>query len=226
MSGDQGSEGPARAARPRFLPPEQDPAEPAADVPAADVPAAGATADVPAAGATTGAVPPPGGASAWALATVAAAAALLVSAFLPWAHATFGVSIFGQVLPERTVTAAGIEADGTVLVVPVLAVTAIVLAVWGLLGRDRWIALLTAVPGALALVACLVFLVRLERGAEEMAGRDEVFGAQTEVALDYGWYLAVAASLLVLGLGLARPVVARVARRSPDVPGAPAADQS
>ncbi|MQY02728.1 hypothetical protein [Actinomadura macrotermitis] len=204
MSGDLGTAGPGEPAgrprageRPSFLPPEETPPErPAAPPPEP---------------------PLSWGAAVWPVLTIVAAGVLLVSAFLPWAHRTIALGLFGE-QAERTVTMAGIEAGGTVLVVPVLAVSAIVLAAWALLGRDPRITVLAVVPGALVLPVCGLFLLRLERLRGDLPVPGGVMGVRAEVTLGYGWYLTVAAALLTVGFALAQPVAARIQRPSPAGP--------
>ncbi|SEG60557.1 hypothetical protein SAMN04489712_107139 [Thermomonospora echinospora] len=139
----------------------------------------------------------------WGLARLATAAVLLVSAFLPWARASVRLEGFGQVLARELAAEAGVNVDGTGQVIPVFAVVAIVMIVWGLLARDSRIGALAAVPGLLALFSCLIFLLRLDRFREE-AGAGRLMLGGLEVTAGYGWYLSVASSLLLIGLSLAR----------------------
>ncbi|ACY98781.1 MULTISPECIES: hypothetical protein [Thermomonospora] len=192
MMGDQGQqEGwtppgedrPASSPRPGFLPPAPPPdpgAAPAEPPAAARSPSAG-----------------------WGLARLLTATALLVSAFLPWAKAGVRLEGFGQVLHRELATEAGVNVDGTGQLVPVFAVAAIVMIGWSLLKGDLRIGALAAVPGALALISCLVFLLRLDRFREEI-GVGRMFLGGLEVSAGYGWYLSVASSLLLIGLALAR----------------------
>lgn len=175
MSGDQGR-------RPSFLPPadvaEQD-AEPAD------------TAEVR---------PRPG--SAWAVATTFAGALLLVAPFLEWVKASLVLTGLGQAIRQDIATEAGVNADGSAQLIPVLAALAIGMACWGLLAADARISGLAAVPGVLAALGCAVFMLRLGRFRAEVNGRGAAFGS-LEIQAGYGWYLALAASLLVTGLSVA-----------------------
>jgi hypothetical protein len=169
--------------RPGFLPPVS-PQEPDPD-----------------AGGRSGPARPPS--PGWALARLVTAAVLLVSAFLPWAKAAVRLEGFGRVIGRDLAAEAGVNADGTGQVVPVFAAVAIVMIVWGLLTRDSRIGALAAVPGALALLSCLLFLLRLDRFREE-AGLGRFPLGVLEVTTGYGWYLSVASALLLIGLCLAR----------------------
>ncbi|REE99306.1 hypothetical protein [Thermomonospora umbrina] len=162
--------------------------------------------------AETGAVPRPpsaaGGrtASAWGLAGLLTASVLLVSAFLPWAVA--GVRVRGLDPAQDLVAEAGVNVDGTGQVVPVFALVAIVMIVWGLLAADPRIFALASVPALLALLSSGIFLLRLDR-FRQVIGVGRAAPAVLEVSAGYGWYLAVAASLLLIGLSVARPAVRR-----------------
>lgn len=201
MTGDLGSDAGRAQPRPSFLPPVDGyppPAgEPAPDAYAAPEPA------------------PARGGALWILALIAAASALLVSAFLPWAHAAVAVELFGRTLSRDLGSVAGIDADDMVLAVPVLAVIAIALACWDLIGRDARIGGLAAVPGTLALLVCGIFVLRLGDVRDDLPETGLDLGYQ--ITVRYGWYLAVVASLFVVGFSLARPIGARAARsQSPD----------
>ncbi|NVI91048.1 hypothetical protein [Actinomadura sp. BRA 177] len=141
---------------------------------------------------------------------IAAASALLVSAFLPWAHADVVLDLFGRTLSRDLGSVAGIDADDMVLAVPVLAVIAIALACWDLIGRDARIGGLAAVPGTLALLVCGIFVLRLGDVRDDLPETGLDLGYQ--ITVRYGWYLAVVASLFLIGFSLARPISARVAR--------------
>ncbi|MEW2352789.1 hypothetical protein [Spirillospora sp. NPDC029432] len=181
--------------------------------------------------------PPPepaGQGNVWNIAVVLSSVLLLVSAFLPWAEARIAVDIFGRTLSRDLGTVIGIEADGMVAAVPVLALVAAGMALWGVVGRDDRISALGAVPGALSLLVCVLFVLRLGDLKERIA--DESLTVGYEVAVVTGWYLAVAMSLLIIGFALARPLAARMGapRRDretppphPDQPytGAPQPDQ-
>ncbi|HEX2315172.1 MAG TPA: hypothetical protein VHJ17_15625 [Thermomonospora sp.] len=180
MSGDAEDGRRPPADRPAFLPP----AAPDTPPPPAAPP--------PRAPARTG--------SAWGLAGLLTAAVLLVSPFLPWAVA--GVRLPGLGRAGDLVAEAGVNVDGTGQVVPVLALVATVMLVWGLLAADPRIFALAAVPALLALLSCGLFLLRLDRLRRELSGAGPVAGP-LEVSAGYGWYLAVAASLLLAGLSVA-----------------------
>ncbi|GAA1543584.1 hypothetical protein GCM10009678_27850 [Actinomadura kijaniata] len=219
MSGDLGPEAAdrrdrpdaERRRRPEFLPPEGAPPPP---------PPAPDTQDIP------GTSPsPPGSAeeprrraglpdAAWNVLNLVAAAALLVAAFLPWVHARMVLGAFGDPVTHDAGSAAGIDVDGTVLVVPVLALTAAAMTFWSIAVRDPRIAALTAVPGGLALLACGLFVLRLDSARAELGADGPLIGYR--ITVGYGWYLAVAAALLVVGFALARPLAARLSRRSRD----------
>ena len=197
MTGDLGSD-PGRArARPSFLPPVDGypplPAGPAEQVPASE--------------------PPPRSAAGWTLALIAAAAVLVVSAFLPWAHAQIVVDLFGQPVGRDLGSVAGIDADDLVLAVPVLAVIAIALACGDLIGRDARVGVLAAIPGTLALLVCGVFALRLGDVRDSLPRTGLDVGYQ--ITVHYGWYIAVIMSLLVVGFSLARPIAWRVSRPRP-----------
>ncbi|MEV0662005.1 hypothetical protein ACIBI3_13175 [Actinomadura luteofluorescens] len=202
MTGDLGSDAGRARSRPSFLPPVDgyppQHAGPAETVPAAPVPA------------------PRRGGAAWVFALIAAASALLVSAFLPWARAEIVVDLFGRPLSRDLGSIAGIDADDIVLAVPVLAVIAIALAAWDLIGRDARIGALAAVPGMLALLVCGIFVLRLGHVRDDLPQTGLDLGYQ--ISIRFGWYLAVIASLLVVGFSLARPVSDKVSKsqRQPD----------
>ncbi|SNS12161.1 hypothetical protein SAMN05443665_100189 [Actinomadura meyerae] len=202
MTGDLGSDAGRDRPRPSFLPPVDGyppPAgEPVPDAYAAPEPARGR------------------GGALWILALIASASALLVSAFLPWAHAAVAVELFGRTLTRDLGSVAGIDADDMVLAVPVLAVIAIALAGWDLIGRDPRIGGLAAVPGTLALLVCGIFVLRLGDVRDDLPETGLDLGYQ--ITVRYGWYLAVVASLFVVGFSLARPIGARAARSQ--TPGA------
>lgn len=196
MTGDLGSEGGRERPRPSFLPPvdgyppNPEPAwEPAPEAPAARRHG-----------------------TAWTLATIAAAAVLLVSAFLPWAHAQIIVQLFGRPIGRDLGTLAGIDADDMVLAVPVLAVIAIALAFWDLVGRDARIGPLAAIPGMLSLLVCGIFVVRLGDVRDNLPQTGLDFGYQ--ISVRYGWYTAVIMSLLVTAFSLARSIAERMSRTS------------
>ncbi|XVQ13426.1 hypothetical protein ACQP1W_13080 [Spirillospora sp. CA-255316] len=144
----------------------------------------------------------------WNIAVILAGSLLLISAFLPWAEARIVVDIFGRTLTRELGSVAGIEADTVVVAVPVLATVAIAMAFWGLIGRDVRVSALGAVPGMLSLLACALFVLRLDDLKDRLAATELSVGY--EVAAVFGWYLAVAMSLLVVGFSLARPVAARI----------------
>ncbi|NKZ08692.1 hypothetical protein [Actinomadura latina] len=201
MTGDLGSDAERPRARPSFLPPVDGYPPPAGDLaePGPYPPAAAA----------------PRRGTPWVLAVIAAASALLVAAFLPWAHAAVVLDLFGRTLSRDLGSIAGIDADDMVLAVPVLAVIAIALACWDLIGRDARIGGLAAVPGALALLVCGIFVLRLGDVRDDLPETGLDLGYQ--ITVRYGWYLAVVASLFVIGFSLARPIGARAARsRRPD----------
>ncbi|WP_338741840.1 hypothetical protein [Actinomadura luteofluorescens] len=202
MTGDLGSDAGRARSRPSFLPPVDgyppQPGDPAEAAPAAPVPS------------------PRRGGAAWVLALIASASALLVSAFLPWARAEVVVDLFGRSLSRDLGSVAGIDADDIVLAVPVLAVIAIALAAWDLIGRDARIGALAAVPGMLALLVCGIFVLRLGHVRDDLPQTGLDLGYQ--ITVRFGWYLSVIASLLVVGFSLARPVSDKVSKsqRQPD----------
>ncbi|MEV4259257.1 hypothetical protein AB0J52_39375, partial [Spirillospora sp. NPDC049652] len=157
----------------------------------------------------------------WSVLTVLAAVAMLVAAFLPWARLEIFIDLLGASVTNDLGAVAGIEADGTVVVVPVLALAAIVVALWGAVGRDARIASLAALPGGLVLVDCLVFALRLRRAGDRFGSEGALGSSHTSVSLDYGWYLCAAASLLVVGLSLARPFAGPLVRRARARTGGP-----
>ncbi|MGP4027763.1 hypothetical protein [Actinomadura sp. 3N407] len=201
MTGDLGSDAGRERSRPSFLPPV-DGYPPPPD--GAWEPASGATSAEPRRGA------------AWSLATITAGAVLLVSAFLPWAHAQIVIELFGRPIGRDLGSLAGIDADTMVVAVPVLAVVAIALAFWDLIGRDARIGALAAIPGTLALLVCGIFVLRLSDVSDNLPQTGLDFGYQ--ITVRYGWYMAVITALLVVGFSLARPITERVSRprRRPD----------
>ncbi|MGK5555519.1 hypothetical protein ACSNOI_28265 [Actinomadura kijaniata] len=217
MSGDLGPEAADRRdrpdaehrPRPEFLPPEDAPPPSAPGT--QDVPGVSPSEPEPAGEPRGGAGVPD---AVWNVLNLAAAAALLVAAFLPWVHARMVLDAFGGQVTHDAGSAAGIDVDGAVLVVPVLALTAAAMTFWSIAVRDPRIAALTAVPGGLALLACGLFVLRLDSARAELGADGPLIGYQ--VTVGYGWYLAVAAALLVVGFALARPVAARLSRRSRD----------
>ncbi|GGT51341.1 hypothetical protein [Actinomadura citrea] len=197
MTGDLGSDAGRARPRPSFLPPvdgypPQHHDGPAETVPAAPFPS------------------PRRGGAAWVLALIAAASGLLVSAFLPWARAEVVVDLFGRSLSRDLGSVAGIDADDIVLAVPVLAVIAIALAAWDLIGRDARIGALAAVPGMLALLVCGIFVLRLGHVRDDLPQTGLDLGYQ--ITVRFGWYLSVIAALLVVGFSLARPVSDKVSK--------------
>ncbi|MFC4051122.1 hypothetical protein ACFOY4_15630 [Actinomadura syzygii] len=196
MTGDLGSEAGRARSRPSFLPPVDGYPPPQAEAQAEPAPAAER--------------PVRYGGAAWTLALIAAAAALVVSAFLPWAHASIVVELFGQPVGRDIGSVAGIDADDLVLAVPVLAVIAIALAFGDLLGRDPRIGGLAAIPGTLALLMCGVFVLRLGDVRDNLPQSGLDVGYQ--ITVRYGWYTAVITSLLVVGFSLARPIGERVSK--------------
>ncbi|MFD0686621.1 hypothetical protein [Actinomadura fibrosa] len=208
MTGDQDSgRGGAARSRPSFLPPDDGPAPRDAPEP---VPAAPGR--------------PPRRGAGWNAAMIVAAALLLVAAFLPWARVQVVVDLFGRPLSRDLGSVAGIDADDLVVAVPVLAVVAIVLAVWDLLGGDARIGGLAAVPGVLALLACGLFVLRLGDVRDDLpAGRDlpgDGLDVGYQISVRYGWYLGVAAALLLVGFSLARPIGERLLSPRAAAPGA------
>ncbi|MCP2338781.1 hypothetical protein [Actinomadura rupiterrae] len=190
MTGDMG--------RPEFLPPEEEPRAPAPG-PGPELPAR------PARRRRAGTL--------WSVLTVLSAGTLLVSAFLPWARLEMLTELLGATVSDDLGSVAGIELDGTIVVVPVLALAAAALALWGSVGRDARIGSLAALPGALALVACVLFALRLGRASDHFNDDGALLASRTHATLAYGWYLGVAASLLVVGFSLARPVAVRARGR-------------
>ncbi|GLW62835.1 hypothetical protein Arub01_10790 [Actinomadura rubrobrunea] len=162
---------------------------------------------------------PPWAGPLWNAGVLVAAAVLLVSAFLPWVRARVLLSAFGQTLTRDLGTATGLDADGMAAAIPVLALAAFGMAFWGLIVDDPRVSSLTAVPGGMALVTSGVFLLRLDQTRDRLVGPDTTYGY--EITPAYGWYMAVASSLLVLGFGLARPVVARASASEPAPQPAP-----
>ncbi|MFI0444707.1 hypothetical protein [Actinomadura sp. 6N118] len=199
MSGDQGPDAHASRPRPEFLPPADEyppPVHPAADEAPGGPPAP--------------ATPPPGSGSAgtwWNILVICAASALLVAAFLPWIRARVVVNAFGQTLTHDLGERAGIDADSMVLALPVLALTAVGMALWGIAARDTRISTLTVVPGALALLVCMLFLLRLDDARQDLGSESTLL--PYDVTPAYGWYVSVAAALFVLGSSLVRPLIGR-----------------
>ncbi|TDC92725.1 hypothetical protein [Actinomadura sp. 7K507] len=177
--------------------------------------------------------PPPGESAGqprrgapWIVATITAAAVLLVSAFLPWAHAQMVIQLFGRPIARDLGSLAGIDADTMIVAVPVLAVVAIALAFWDLIGRDARIGGLAAIPGTLALLVCGIFVLRLGDVRDNLPQTGLDFGYQ--ITVRYGWYVAVIMSVLVVGFSLARPIADRVSkpqRRPEEQPQHPYTDQ-
>jgi len=141
------------------------------------------------------------------LATVAAIP-LTCSAFLPWLRLQISDDLFGATV-VRQVTLTGFRADGTGTVVAICGLMALGLGGAALALNRPGLHAGTAVAGAGGLVCSLVFLLR----TQEIEG----FFGSGMAAPSYGWHLALAASLLVLGAGLAE-----LSRRSPG--GAAASD--
>ncbi|KAB2345590.1 hypothetical protein [Actinomadura rudentiformis] len=203
MSGDQGPDAHAPRPRPDFLPPADEYPPPAAQNAAQDAAQAPGGRPAPAA-------PPSGSDSAgtwWNILVVCAASALLVAAFLPWIRARVIVDAFGQTLTHDLGERAGIDADSMVLALPVLALTAVGMALWGIAARDTRISSLTAVPGALALLVCMLFLLRLDDASDDLGSRSTLL--PYDVTPAYGWYVSISAALLVLGFSLVRPLIGR-----------------
>lgn len=195
MTGDQGSEGGRERPRPSFLPPVDGYPPPLEEETWEPVPAAPAERR---------------GGGVWTFATIASGAALLVSAFLPWAHVQIIVELFGHPIGRDLGSLAGIDADGLVLAVPVLATAAVGLAFWDLVAREARVGPLAAIPGMLALFVCGVFVVRLDDVRDNLPETGLDFGYQ--ISIRYGWYLAVVSSLLVAGFSFVRTVAERVSK--------------
>lgn len=194
MTGDLGSDAGRARPRPSFLPPEGAPPD-----------------AVPAEPGPPPAPPAPPRRAGWDLAVIAASAVLVVSAFLPWAHAQTVLDLFGRSLVRDQGSVAGIDADNLVLAVPVLAVVAIVMAFWNLVSRDPRIGALAAVPAVLSLVTCGIFVLRLGHVPDRMPNYG--LNLTYQVSLRYGWFLAVAMSLLLAVFSLVRPISDRLAGR-------------
>jgi hypothetical protein len=90
----------------------------------------------------------------------------------------------------------------------VLAVVAIVMAFWNLVARDPRIGALAAVPAILSLVTCAIFVLRLKHVADDMPQTG--LNLTYQVSLRYGWFLAVAMSLLLTAFSLVRPIADRL----------------
>ncbi|MGI5322135.1 hypothetical protein [Actinomadura nitritigenes] len=192
MTGDLGSDAGRARPRPSFLPPEGAPPD-----------------AVPAEPGPPPAPPERPRRAGWDLAVIAASAVLVVSAFLPWAHAQTVLDLFGRSLVRDQGSVAGIDADNLVLAVPVLAVVAIVMAFWNLVARDPRIGALAAVPAVLSLVTCGIFVLRLGGVPDRMPNYG--LNLTYQVSLRYGWFLAVATSLLLAVFSLVRPISDRLA---------------
>lgn len=215
MTGDHGRGG-ERRPRPDFLPPVP-PSEPDDDRadpngPNGSARAAGSAGPGGSAGTEDSARPATAPsaarsrlfvAPAWTAARLLTASALLVSPFLPWARMRVRMRAFGVTLDNEPISVAGVNLDGTAQVVPVLAVIAIVMLGWGTLAADHRIGALAAVPAGLSLLACLLFVLRMER-VRSVYDPPPHWPVDLEVALDYGWYLSLVAALLLIGLALAR----------------------
>jgi hypothetical protein len=199
MTGDHGQHGP-RAPRPGFLPPAQ--ASDPATTPGPE----------PVAGPERAAGPEPAfPGNRWALAALLPAAVLLVAPFLPWIQATLELEGLGHTLTQELGAKAGVNTDGTGQLIPVLAALALGMIGWGLLARNPRISALAAVPGLLAVLSCAIFILRLGRFRTEMGEERLLFGAM-QVSAAYGWYLALAAGLLLVGLSLVGLVGRRTGR--------------
>jgi hypothetical protein len=192
--------------RPAFLPPLDGSARPA-PAPVADPPPAA----------------PDGSGAGWNAGVLAAGALLLVSAFLPWVEARVIIDLFGRRLTRDAGTVAGLEADNVAVAVPVLAMAAIAMAFWGVVGRDTRVSALAALPGVLSLLVCALFVLRLDDMTERLATDDLPVGY--EVSVVGGWYLAVAMSLLITAFALARPLIRRLTARRREADRAGRADQ-
>ncbi|RAY12063.1 hypothetical protein DPM19_27360 [Actinomadura craniellae] len=151
--------------------------------------------------------PAPAGRSPLHYAMVAAAGVLLVSGFLPWIRAEVMFRLYSY-------SRAGVEADGTGQLIPVIALLVIALAIWGLAVSDPRICLYAAAPAGLGPVCCGIFLLRLN-GLRDGLSAGSSYGF--ELSLGYGWWTSLATSLLVVGLGLAGAMT----HRSPEQPARP-----
>jgi hypothetical protein len=209
--------------RPDFLPPSDahaplyeeavPPAQPFVPLVSGAPPAEPLEAEAPGRPERDASRPPLWSGGLWNVAVMIAAAFLLVAAFLPWVRAQIVIDAFGETLTRDLGVSAGIDADGVVAAIPVLALAALGMAFWGLVAGDQRFSSFTAIPGGLALLTCGIFLLRLGSAHDELVGDDVPFGYDITPA--YGWYLAVASSLLVLGFALVRPIVARVSGAGP-----------
>jgi len=136
------------------------------------------------------------------LIAAAAGVILILSPFLPWMTVRATAGLFGESVVRES-TFSGFRADGTGTVLAISGLAALVLAGGAVaLGRARFQAG-TAVAGAIALICALVFLIRLQDlgGSFETDGSGLLGGVGVSPA--YGWYLALAAALVVLGASLA-----------------------
>lgn len=125
---------------------------------------------------------------------ILAAAVLAFSALLPWVSVQFlmSVSIIGVRAPEGKI-------------VLVLGLVGVVLAaLWSSRRRTAFL-YGTAAAGLLALVALIVCGVRMESSLSDALPPDGPFGDDLEqvamlaVGMDFGWYLATLAALVLIG---------------------------
>jgi hypothetical protein len=148
---------------------------------------------------------------------------LIVACFLPWIHlngapfwpggrmdgfpalARIGVEDLDRAL-SRLVPYQGYRADDAGTVVLLCGVVALGLALGGWLFRRPRLTGSAALPGGVAVIACLVFLTRLSGLGRHWS--DET-GSAFHLSPGYGWYLAIAIALATLGMALTELVRSR-----------------
>lgn len=133
--------------------------------------------------------------------TIVATVVMMLSAFLPWAHAETNLTFLGRSLGRDLGSIAGVDADGSARLIPALALVALGVVVWGMIAENPRIGTYAAAPGGLALLCCGIFLIRLNDAQDGIdfgpAGLDYA------LTLGYGWFVAAAAALILTGLSLA-----------------------
>jgi hypothetical protein len=148
--------------------------------------------------------PPPAEQRGSVLGVMAAVASivLVLSPFLPWMTVRATAGLFGESLVRET-SFSGFRADGTGTVLAISGLAALALAGSGVvLGRPKLQAG-TAIAGAVALICALVFLIRLQELGNGFQTDGSGLLGDVGISPSYGWYVALAAALVVLGASLA-----------------------
>ncbi len=136
------------------------------------------------------------------LAATGSALLLLISVFLPWVTVRVSTGLFGEAVAHGSQDASGFKADGTGMLTALMAVTVLGLVAAALSTGGPRYAAAAAVPGAVAVLCCVVFLVRLQAMKDQLTG-GPITGLDVSVSPGVGWFIALLASLAVCGFAVA-----------------------